>query len=39
MICGDVGTSRVLRFGEKGLLWIELVAVGRRDMRRMCTKG
>jgi acetylornithine deacetylase/succinyl-diaminopimelate desuccinylase-like protein len=29
MICGDAGSPRVLRFGEKGLLWIEIEAVGR----------
>lgn len=28
MICGDVGSPRVARFGEKGLLWIEVEAVG-----------
>jgi succinyl-diaminopimelate desuccinylase len=27
-ICGDVGSPQVLRFGEKGLLWIEVEAVG-----------
>jgi succinyl-diaminopimelate desuccinylase len=29
MICGDVGSPSVVRFGEKGLLWLELVAAGR----------
>lgn len=29
MISGDIGTSKVLRFGEKGLLWFELSAVGK----------
>jgi succinyl-diaminopimelate desuccinylase len=29
MICGDVGSPTVLRFGEKGLLWLELNAVGK----------
>lgn len=29
MISGDIGTSRVLRFGEKGLLWFEMSAVGK----------
>ncbi|MFJ8236766.1 M20/M25/M40 family metallo-hydrolase [Ureibacillus sp. NPDC094379] len=29
MICGDVGSPLVLRFGEKGLLWFELNAVGK----------
>jgi len=28
MICGDVGSPQVVRFGEKGLLWIELEAAG-----------
>ena len=28
MICGDVGSPQVVRFGEKGLLWIEIEAVG-----------
>jgi succinyl-diaminopimelate desuccinylase len=27
-ICGDVGSPRVVRFGEKGLLWIEVEATG-----------
>jgi len=27
-ICGDVGSPRVVRFGEKGLLWIEIEATG-----------
>ena len=27
-ICGDVGSPAVLRFGEKGLLWIEVEARG-----------
>jgi acetylornithine deacetylase/succinyl-diaminopimelate desuccinylase-like protein len=27
-ICGDVGSPVVLRFGEKGLLWIEVEALG-----------
>ncbi|WNS76249.1 ArgE/DapE family deacylase [Bacillus sp. DTU_2020_1000418_1_SI_GHA_SEK_038] len=29
MICGDVGSPTVLRFGEKGLLWLELNAAGK----------
>lgn len=29
MISGDIGTSKVLRFGEKGLLWFELTATGK----------
>ena len=28
MICGDVGSPQIVRFGEKGLLWIEIVAQG-----------
>jgi len=27
-ICGDVGSPAVLRFGEKGLMWIEVEACG-----------
>lgn len=27
-ICGDVGSPKVVRFGEKGLLWIEIEARG-----------
>ena len=27
-ICGDVGSPMVVRFGEKGLLWIEIEATG-----------
>jgi len=29
VICGDVGSPMVVRFGEKGLLWVEIEAVGR----------
>ncbi len=29
MICGDVGSPLVVRFGEKGLVWIEIEAVGQ----------
>jgi acetylornithine deacetylase/succinyl-diaminopimelate desuccinylase-like protein len=29
VIIGDAGSPRVLRFGEKGFLWIEIEAVGR----------
>lgn len=29
MICGDVGSPLVLRFGEKGLYWLELSAEGK----------
>lgn len=28
-ICGDVGSPQVLRFGEKGLLWIDIEASGK----------
>jgi succinyl-diaminopimelate desuccinylase len=28
MICGDAGSPQIVRFGEKGLLWIEIEAVG-----------
>jgi len=27
-ICGDVGSPRVVRFGEKGLMWVEIEAAG-----------
>lgn len=29
MICGDAGSPRVLRFGEKGMVWLDLAAVGK----------
>jgi len=29
MICGDVGSPHVVRFGEKGLVWIEIDAEGQ----------
>jgi succinyl-diaminopimelate desuccinylase len=29
MICGDVGSSRVARFGEKGMIWLNIKAQGR----------
>lgn len=29
MVSGDVGSPRVVRFGEKGLLWIEVSALGK----------
>jgi len=28
MICGDVGSPQIVRFGEKGLLWVEIEAAG-----------
>ena len=28
MICGDAGSPQIVRFGEKGLLWIDLEATG-----------
>jgi acetylornithine deacetylase/succinyl-diaminopimelate desuccinylase-like protein len=28
MLCGDAGSPRVVRFGEKGLFWVELHAAG-----------
>jgi succinyl-diaminopimelate desuccinylase len=28
MLCGDVGSPMVVRFGEKGLCWVELEATG-----------
>ena len=27
-ICGDVGSPKVVRFGEKGLMWVEVEAAG-----------
>jgi acetylornithine deacetylase/succinyl-diaminopimelate desuccinylase-like protein len=27
-VCGDVGSPRVVRFGEKGLMWVEVEATG-----------
>ena len=27
-ICGDVGSPRVVRFGEKGLMWVEIETTG-----------
>jgi acetylornithine deacetylase/succinyl-diaminopimelate desuccinylase-like protein len=29
MICGDAGSPHVLRFGEKGFVWLDLTATGR----------
>jgi len=29
MLCGDVGSPMVVRFGEKGLCWVEVEAEGR----------
>ncbi len=29
MICGDCGSPRVVRFGEKGLVWLRVTARGR----------
>jgi succinyl-diaminopimelate desuccinylase len=29
MICGDAGSPRVLRFGEKGFIWLEVTATGK----------
>jgi succinyl-diaminopimelate desuccinylase len=29
MICGDVGSPHVVRFGEKGLVWVEIDAEGQ----------
>ena len=33
-ICGDVGSPRVVRFGEKGLMWVEVEATGCAGARR-----
>jgi succinyl-diaminopimelate desuccinylase len=29
MICGDAGSPQIVRFGEKGLVWIDIEATGR----------
>jgi acetylornithine deacetylase/succinyl-diaminopimelate desuccinylase-like protein len=29
MICGDAGSPQIVRFGEKGLLWIDIEAEGK----------
>jgi succinyl-diaminopimelate desuccinylase len=29
MICGDAGSPHVLRFGEKGFVWLDLTATGK----------
>jgi succinyl-diaminopimelate desuccinylase len=29
MICGDAGSPKVLRFGEKGFVWVEVLATGK----------
>ncbi len=29
MICGDAGSPKVLRFGEKGFIWLEVTATGK----------
>jgi succinyl-diaminopimelate desuccinylase len=29
MICGDVGSPNVVRFGEKGMIWLDIAAEGR----------
>ena len=39
MISGDVGTAKVLRFGEKGLMWIELNATGKASHGAHVHKG
>ena len=39
MISGDVGTAKVLRFGEKGLMWVELIAVGKTSHGAHVHKG
>ncbi len=33
-ICGDVGSPKVVRFGEKGLMWVEVEATGFPGARR-----
>lgn len=39
MLCGDVGSPEVVRFGEKGLCWVELEAVGRSSHGAHVHKG
>lgn len=39
MISGDVGTAKVLRFGEKGLMWIELNVIGKASHGAHVHKG
>ncbi|MCK4819036.1 M20/M25/M40 family metallo-hydrolase, partial [bacterium] len=29
MICGDVGSPKIIWFGEKGMIWLDVFAVGR----------
>jgi len=29
LICGDAGSPRVIRFGEKGMVWLDLSTIGR----------
>jgi acetylornithine deacetylase/succinyl-diaminopimelate desuccinylase-like protein len=29
VVCGDVGSPKVIRFGEKGLVWFEIMATGK----------
>ena len=39
MICGDVGSPLVVRFGEKGLVWVEIEAEGSPAHGAMSTRG
>jgi len=39
MISGDAGSPDVLRFGEKGQLWIEVEARGKATTVRTCTSA
>lgn len=39
MICGDIGSPRVLRFGEKGLIWATVKAKGRGSHAAHVHKG
>lgn len=38
-ICGDVGSPMVVRYGEKGLYWLEVEAVGRPSHGAHVHKG
>lgn len=39
MICADVGSPQVLRFGEKGMIWLDLFATGKASHGAHVHKG
>ena len=39
MICGDVGSPQVLRFGEKGFVWLDVEAEGKASHGAHVHKG